>query len=96
MKTSSRRPAIASPTTSSARAVAVHLGRVDQGHAEIEAEPQRRDLVGGAAPVVAHVPGALAERRHAFAAPPGHIVQALVLLFSSRLDSANMLPDPEC
>ena len=44
--TSSRRPAIASPTTDSARAVGVHLRGVDQRHAEVEPEAQRRDLVG--------------------------------------------------
>ena len=42
--TSSRRPAIASPTMSSGAAVAVHLGGVDQRHAEIEPERQRRRL----------------------------------------------------
>ena len=48
-------------------AVAIHLGGVDQGHAEIDAEPQRRDLLVALPAVLAHVPGALAERRNGLA-----------------------------
>ena len=48
-------------------AVAVHLGGVDQGDAEIDAEPQRLDLVGMAAAAFAHVPGALAVGGHLLA-----------------------------
>ncbi len=48
-------------------AAAVHLGRVDQIHAEVDAELQGGLLVGGAAAVLAHMPGAEAEGRHAFA-----------------------------
>src|SRR5207237_4096893 len=40
---------------------AVHLGRVDQGQAEIDPELDRGRLVGGAAAVLAHMPGALAK-----------------------------------
>ena len=67
MKTSSRRPAMASATTRLGAAAGIHLRRVDQRHAEIDAELQRRDLIGVAALVLAHLPGALAERRHAVA-----------------------------
>ena len=42
-------------------AVGVHLGRVDVGQAELDAEPERRDLVLLEAPVLTHVPGALAD-----------------------------------
>ena len=35
------------------RAVGVHLGGVDQRHAEVEARAQRRDLVGTAVGVLA-------------------------------------------
>jgi hypothetical protein len=51
---------------------AIHLSCVDQSHAEIDGEPQRRCLLGGTAPVVAHVPGSLPQRRHALAAAQGH------------------------
>ena len=56
--TSSRRPAIASRTTSSDPPERVHFRRVDQRHAEIEAELQRRDLVGVTPAVLAHLPRA--------------------------------------
>jgi hypothetical protein len=44
-------------------ALAIHLGRVDQVHAEVEAEPQRGHLGRAGGRVFAHVPGALAEFR---------------------------------
>src|SRR5207249_9463509 len=56
-KTSSRRPAIAAPTTRSGPAVGVHLRGVDQVHAEIESEAERRDLLLPPAAVIAHHPG---------------------------------------
>ena len=59
-KTSSRRPAIASATISSA-APAVHLRGVDVGHAEVEAPPQGGDR--GGAVVALDVPGPLADHR---------------------------------
>ena len=49
-------------------ALAVHLGGVDQGHAELDAEPERRDLLRSAAAVLPHAPGALAERDDLLAA----------------------------
>ena len=48
-------------------AIAIHLGGVDQRHAEIEPELERRDLVFAHPPALAHVPGALAELRHGLA-----------------------------
>jgi hypothetical protein len=42
-------------------ALAVHLGRVDQGHAEFHAEAQGGHLGLAGGGVFAHVPGALAE-----------------------------------
>ena len=48
-------------------AAAIHLGRVDQGHPELDAELQRRGLLSAAAAVLAHMPGALPEGRHALA-----------------------------
>jgi hypothetical protein len=45
-------------------AVAVHLGRVDQVHAQIQAAAQRGDLRVPAARDLAQVPGALAEHRN--------------------------------
>ena len=61
-------------------AAAIHLGGVDQGHAEIDPEPHRRRLVGGAAPVLAHMPGPLAERRHPLAAAQCHRIAAASLI----------------
>ena len=54
---------------------AIHLGGVDQGHAEIDAEPQCRCLFGGMAPVVAHVPSPLPQRRYLLAVAQGYISQ---------------------
>jgi hypothetical protein len=54
---------------------AIHLGCVDQGHAEIDAEPQRHSLFGGMAPVLSHVPGSLPQRRHPLATAQGHKLQ---------------------
>jgi len=45
-------------------AVAVHLGGVDQRHAQVEAEAQRGGLVLGAALALTHPPGALADGRY--------------------------------
>jgi hypothetical protein len=47
--------------------VAIHLGGVDQPHAELEAELERGDLLGPATRALAHAPGPLAEARHASA-----------------------------
>ena len=48
-------------------AFAVHLGRVDQPQTQVEAQAQRGDFFGAGGTVVAHVPGAHAECRDAFA-----------------------------
>src|SRR5215471_12858177 len=50
-------------------AVAIHLGRVDQRHAEIDAEPERGDLVATAPPIspMRHVPWP----RRGTTSPPG-------------------------
>src|SRR3984893_6244630 len=61
---------------------AVHLGSVDQGHAETDPEPQRRRFLGGAAPVLAHVPGSLTERRHLLATAQGYGSQLFAHLAS--------------
>ena len=53
-------------------AIAVHLGGVDQRHAEIEPELQRRHLVLARPPAFAHMPGALAELRHFLAGGKRH------------------------
>ena len=42
-------------------AVAVHLGRVDQRQAELEAEPERAKLLRAGGPLLAHLPRPLAE-----------------------------------
>src|SRR5438477_3020765 len=57
-------------------AAAIHFGCVDQGHAEIDAEPQCRCLFGGMAAVLSHVPGSLSQRRHPLAAAQGYKLQA--------------------
>jgi hypothetical protein len=44
-------------------ALAIHLGGIDQRHAEVEPEPQRRHHVGVAAARLAHAPGAEPEDR---------------------------------
>ena len=64
MNTSSRRPAMASADDLLGLAVAIHLGGVDQRHAEVEAELERGDLLGAAARALAHAPCPLAEARH--------------------------------
>jgi hypothetical protein len=43
--------------------LAIELGRVDQRHAEIEPELQRRDLLFSPPRALAHAPSALAELR---------------------------------
>src|SRR4029077_17215343 len=53
-------------------AVAVHLGGVDEGHAEFDAELQGGLLVGGAAALLAHMPSAQAKGRYALAIGEGH------------------------
>jgi hypothetical protein len=47
--------------------IAVHFSRVDQGNAEIESQPERRQLVCPLSFLVAHVPGTLAQGRDPFA-----------------------------
>jgi hypothetical protein len=42
-------------------ALGVHLGGVHKGHADVEAEPQRGDLLPPALAHLGHVPGALPE-----------------------------------
>ncbi len=49
-------------------AVGVHLGGVDERHAEIEPGPERGDLTPPVRAVLAHAVGALAEDRHGLAA----------------------------
>ena len=44
-------------------ALGIHLGGVDEAHAEIEAEAQRRHLVLVAGPALAHLPRPLAQDR---------------------------------
>lgn len=46
-------------------ALAIHLRRVDQGHAEIDGELDGGDFLGAARAVFAHAPGADSEGRHA-------------------------------
>jgi hypothetical protein len=46
--------------------VGVHFGRVDQAHAEIDAEAQRIDLVRPIQRILCHVPGPLAEHWNMF------------------------------
>ena len=50
-------------------AVAVHLGRVDERHPELEAERKRRGFGRRARLVLAHRPRAETERRHASSRP---------------------------
>src|ERR1700755_2689991 len=45
-------------------AVGIHLGSVNQSHAEIDAEAQRRDLLVSPTRVLGHVPSALTEDRN--------------------------------
>ena len=54
------------------RAVAIHLGRIDERHAEFDSRAQRRSLGGAALVSLAHHPGALAERRHRLSAWEHH------------------------
>ena len=44
-------------------ALAIHLGGVDQRHAEVDAEPQRVDDIGAAGARLAHTPRAEAQHR---------------------------------
>jgi hypothetical protein len=46
------------------RAGAIHLGCVDQEHAELDTEAQRRDLLRSRPPAFAQIPRALPEHRH--------------------------------
>src|SRR5262249_34076240 len=46
-------------------AIAVHLGGVDERHPQIQSDRQRGGFLRGALRVLAHLPGAEAERRHA-------------------------------
>jgi hypothetical protein len=48
-------------------AVGIHFGSVDQREAEIDAEPQRRDLLLAPGRRLAHFPSALAEHGHGLA-----------------------------
>src|SRR5215472_3716229 len=61
---------------------AIHFGRVDERHAEIDTQPQCRRLCVGTAPVLSHVPGSLPERRHPLAAAQGHVSQLIAHLLS--------------
>src|SRR5260370_7422792 len=49
-------------------AVGIHFRGIDQPHAEVETETQRRDLRFAPAAILAHHPGALPQRGHALAA----------------------------
>jgi len=49
------------------RAGAIHLGCVDQEHAEVDTEAQRRDLLRSRPPAFAQIPGALPEHRNRLA-----------------------------
>ena len=42
-------------------AIGIHFGGIDQGQAEIDAEPQRIGLLGGGAVALAQMPGTLAD-----------------------------------
>ena len=48
-------------------AAGIHLRRIDERDAEVQPEPQRRDLVGAAPAVLTHLPGALTQHRNGFA-----------------------------
>ena len=48
-------------------AVAIHLGGVDQRHAEVEPELERGNLLVAKAAALAHAPSAVAEPRHSLA-----------------------------
>jgi len=45
-------------------AFAIHLGRIDQGHAELDAEAQSLDLLRPASGILRDLPGPLPERRN--------------------------------
>jgi hypothetical protein len=49
-------------------AFAVHLGRVDEGEAEIEPLAQNRDFLAALCGILAHAPGAEPQGRHALTA----------------------------
>src|SRR3954471_18787784 len=49
------------------RAVAVHLRCIDDGHAEVETETNRGDLVVAPARALTHAPGAQTKRGHGHA-----------------------------
>ena len=51
---------------------AIHLGGVDQRHAEFDPEAHRRRLFRDPAAILAHMPCPLAEGRHALAAGQCH------------------------
>jgi hypothetical protein len=48
-------------------AVGIHFRRIDQRHAELDAEAQRRDLIRPPPGVFGHVPSALAKHRNLLA-----------------------------
>ena len=85
MNSLSRRPCDGLGDDLLGAAVAVHLGGVDQSHAELDAEPHRGCLLGGAAAVLAHVPGARG-RRPARVSPPGNVTVGRVSVIAGLLD----------
>ena len=64
-------------------AVAIHLGGVDQRHAEIEPGAQRLDLVRAARGMFRHLPGALTKDGNCFAAGRGMEGIVAVMLSSA-------------
>lgn len=54
-------------------AVGIHLGGIEQRHAEIETGLQAGDLVLGAGGILSHIPCALAERRNRDAGGKGTV-----------------------
>src|SRR5882757_2048704 len=53
--------------------VAIHLGRVDQAHAGLDAGSQGGDLLRPETALLGHLPGALPERGHRLAAGQEHL-----------------------
>jgi hypothetical protein len=52
-------------------AFAIHLGSIDQCHAQLDSEPQRSDFILMRSRILAHAPGALTQYGHAFAIGKG-------------------------
>ena len=62
-------------------AIGIHLGGVDEIHAEVQAEPERRHLMIAPGAVLSHAPGTEAERRQGDPAASGYAADHAAAVF---------------